>query len=168
MSVSKNLLLLAVTASAIWDFRNLKIPNELLIATILTGTAFCFFNDKSFVYSLISYAGRAALIVLILEPFSRMRLIGAGDAKLFSVMCAYLGIKQFARCFIWIIFFAGFISMIKLVKSGELIKKVFGAGRFAVTSVSLKKIFSYDYDRKSIIPLSVCTLAGYLIFLLTS
>lgn len=168
MNISKVILLLAVTASAMWDFVYLKIPNKLLIITALAGTATCFFESNSLVFSLISYVGRAAFIILILEPFSRMRMIGAGDVKLFSVMCAYLGIRQFVRCFIWTVFFAGIVSVVKLIKNRNIVGKVKDALGFISASFKLKKSFKYESERKSMIPLSVCTLLGYLTFLISS
>lgn len=168
MNTFKAMLLLAVTASAMWDFYFLKIPNKLLLVTAIAGTATCIFDTNGFVFSLISYVGRAALIILILQPLSKMRMIGAGDVKLFSVMCAYLGIRQFARCFIWIVFFAGIVSVVKLIQNRDTVKKLKSVSIFAIKSYGLKKFFRYEYERKSVIPLSVCTLCGYIGFLFIS
>ena len=165
MNTQRCILLLAVTASATWDFFFLKIPNKLLLVTAIAGTAFCLLNSSS-VTSLISYVGRAALIILILEPLSKMRMIGAGDVKLFSVMCAYLGIKRFVSCFILTLLFAGAVSIFKLVRSGRMLKQIFNVGKFIVGTTGLRKTFSYEYDRELIIPLSVCTLCGYVTFLI--
>jgi prepilin peptidase CpaA len=82
-------MLLVAGVAAIFDLRTGKIPNQLLVASLLFGLAFTFIN-KGADGLLMSLAGFSLGFLLIL-PGYLLRFTGAGDLKLLATLGIYGG-----------------------------------------------------------------------------
>ncbi len=75
----------------LFDARNYKVPNELIILGYVAGL---FLNIQTSLWSgLLLFIYKALIPILILWLLYQVRAIGAGDIKLFSVMSTLVGLK---------------------------------------------------------------------------
>lgn len=153
---SEMILLLVLSIAAVWDFCLYVVPNELVVASLIVGFA---------LNPCIDFLIRAMLIVLLLMPLRNIKLIGAGDVKLIAVMCAYLGIKEFAHCVPSLAVTAGIICIIMLVKDGRVLGRYKEALGYVKTVTRVKKVYCYEQKEKLVMPLSVALLGGYILYL---
>ncbi|MCR4740508.1 MAG: prepilin peptidase [Lachnospiraceae bacterium] len=97
------LLCICLTA-AVMDLITLKIKNSLIVAGIVSGFGFSF--SEGGVHSLsLSLLGACIPVMLFFIPFM-LRLFGAGDVKLFSMIGVFTGPKDIF-CIILYSFLAG-------------------------------------------------------------
>lgn len=82
-------LLLAVCVS---DVRTRRIPNRLVATLAIAGVAFSVATFGAGAGMVHAFAGLGLGLVIWL-PFHVVRLIGAGDVKLFSAASAWLGMR---------------------------------------------------------------------------
>lgn len=81
---------LLLLAGCITDLRIRKIPNELVIAILVTGWLFALSSSHAVQSLGMSVAG-TAIGFAIWIPFYLMGVIGAGDVKFFAAAGAWLG-----------------------------------------------------------------------------
>ena len=75
----------------LFDARDYKIPNELIILGYAAGL---FLNIQTFqLIGVVLFIVKATLPVLILYLLYRMKGLGSGDIKLFSVMSTLVGFE---------------------------------------------------------------------------
>ncbi|MBQ0025775.1 MAG: prepilin peptidase [Lachnospiraceae bacterium] len=113
MTPKEWVLLTALVLSSIWDISLYIIPNELLAAAFIIG--FTLNPAPGFIL-------RAVMIIAIGRPFAKKKFLGGGDVKLYAIICAYLGIREFITVFILSVFAAGIPALIILIrkKSGKI------------------------------------------------
>ena len=126
--------------AAVTDILWRRIPNIWLGSWFLTGllltglgTASCFqtVSAAEFLFrhpwswqAEVEYLGRAAAVYLFLLPAWRLRMVGAGDIKLCSVMAAFLGLDSFVRCMIWSLLFGSILSFFYMILTKSLRKRI--------------------------------------------
>lgn len=76
-----------------------KIYNLIILIGLVSGSLFSIFGGEP----AVSLYALGVLTPLVLFPFYCMRLIGAGDVKLFMVVGGYMGLTKFIRGTAWIL-----------------------------------------------------------------
>lgn len=100
--------------AAYYDIRKRKIPNRLIMAGWLFGVIFCFRQGGC--YQLLSGFGIAAAVLAAGFPLFCMRMIGAGDIKLFSVIGFMQEWHDLGRIFMVFLMLAGAAALWKLIR----------------------------------------------------
>lgn len=150
-------------AAAVCDWHSCRIPNPLLLAGLAGGLVW----DLSWMYVV-----RALLILAALYPLYRLRMIGAGDIKLYSVLAGLLGFPDWVNVFFLSLFFAGLWSLYRMLK-GNLIRERFWRLRAYITELLMTRRFQIYYVRgkesdEVIIPLAVPVFIAVAVVLLYS
>jgi prepilin peptidase CpaA len=112
--VTKVLLLLLVVPAAVFDYRERRIPNWLVLAGILLGTAmnaFLTYDLPSATIGLLFSLEGFGLAFAVYFPLYLLRGMGAGDVKLMAAVGAIVGWVLW----LWIFFFTALLGGIAAV-----------------------------------------------------
>lgn len=90
------MLYILLTVAAIGDFKNYRISNRLVLTGL--GCAFLFRLVGGKVASIIWFLPDIVFPVVILYFLYLSGILGAGDIKLFSVVCAFTNLRFTALC----------------------------------------------------------------------
>lgn len=156
-------ILLFAGAAALFDLRTSKIPNVLL----LFGVAGGFLWSRHPIYLI-----RLALPLLLLYPLYYLRMIGAGDVKLFAVYGGLLEFQDWKAMFFLSFFFAALWSVHRIWSKGlvhERLQKIksYAAGMLAAGRLSPYFVRGTDPDH-AVIPLAVSMFLAVVIIELLS
>lgn len=94
--ISHLMLYILLTVAAIGDFKNYRISNRLILTGL--GCAFLFRLVGGKVASIIWFLPDIVFPVVILYFLYLSGILGAGDIKLFSVVCAFTNLRFTALC----------------------------------------------------------------------
>ena len=94
--ISHLMLYILLTVAAIGDFKNYRISNRLILTGL--GCAFLFRLVGGKVASIVWFLPDIVFPVVILYFLYLSGILGAGDIKLFSVVCAFTNLKFTALC----------------------------------------------------------------------
>jgi prepilin peptidase CpaA len=107
--VTKVLLLLLVLPAAVFDYRQRRIPNWLVLAGLLAGTAmntFLTYDNPSATTGLLYSLEGLGLAFIVYFPLYLLRGMGAGDVKLMAAVGAIVG----PVLWLWIFFFTAVLG----------------------------------------------------------
>lgn len=112
------ILILVLLFSIISDLKEAKIRNVLVLPTVLSGivinySAYSLQGLKSSVLGIV-------LPIILLGIFFYLRLIGAGDIKLFCAIGALLGWNFVVNTMIYSLILAGIFAFINLARAEKL------------------------------------------------
>lgn len=166
--------------AAVTDFFWKRIPNFWLGSWFLTGlllaglgkgsiseaasaTEFLFRHPWSW-QAEICYLGRAASVYLLLAPAWRLRMIGAGDVKLCSVMAAFLGFEAFCRTMLCSLALGGILSLTYMIVTKSFQRRFGAFLAWFRRCISCERWIPYrkERDMDGTIPFAPVVLAGYL------
>lgn len=156
-----------LAGAAAWDFWTHRIPNWWL-GFWLVQILFPFFKTGG--AELFQFLGNALLAAVITSILFYFRFIGAGDCKLMSLMCGYLGISRGVQ-----VIGTGFIigavwSLGKLFiyqQTGQRLSYLSAWFRQSIQEQKRIPYFQEERDGKqAVIPLAVCFLAGFFLKIL--
>ena len=114
LPVIKVLVLLLVVPAAVFDYRQRRIPNWLVLAGVLAGmaiNAFLTYDNPSATTGLLYSLGGLGIALLVYLPLYLLRGMGAGDVKLMAAIGAIVG----PAIWLWILFFTAVLGGITAV-----------------------------------------------------
>jgi prepilin peptidase CpaA len=103
-------------AACVSDLRTRLIPNRLVLATIAAGVVFAMVTNPGI--NGLSRAG-AGLVTgfLVWFPFYLLRMLGAGDVKLFAASATFLGARGALEGALYTALFGGALALVYMVFS---------------------------------------------------
>jgi prepilin peptidase CpaA len=159
------LILLAPMATFImyYDVRYRRIPNVLVLATLIGGLAI---NT-----SLAGFGGTISSLEGFALAFIPMFLIhlfgamGAGDVKLFGAVGAVLGVAMVPMTFIIVVMLGAALAVYSMLRSGTVFSTLHGVLRIVVGILPGWEMprFAIPADRKHTIPYGVAIMLGSLL-----
>jgi prepilin peptidase CpaA len=108
------LLLISCLIAAIWDVRFRRIPNWLVLASLILGFALNMFLYPVLSGLLISAKG-LGLAMLIYFPLYLIRAMGAGDVKLMAVIGSIAGAADWIGIFFCTAIIGGLAALLLLL-----------------------------------------------------
>lgn len=118
MMVNYIVLICLITLSVVSDIKDSKIRNIYVLPSVLLGVII-----NTYIYEFqglkSSFFGIAVPIVLLFIMFY-LKLIGAGDIKLFSAIGALMGYKFILYAMAYSFIFAGILSLICLLQNKNM------------------------------------------------
>lgn len=96
-----------------------------------------------------------------------MRVLGAGDIKLFSVISSFTGLKGLAEIIVYSFLAGAVFSLIVLVHNRNLSVRLNYVFNYVKTALVTKSIPKYDYKsdgKQNVIPFSAVIFAGFLVY----
>jgi prepilin peptidase CpaA len=117
--IAGSVVLAALLAAAcVSDLRTRLIPNRIVLGTIAAGALFAMVTNP--VMSGLTHAGTGLLTGLaVWFPFYLLRMMGAGDVKLFAASATFLGARGAVEGALYTALFGGVLALFYLlVNSG--------------------------------------------------
>jgi prepilin peptidase CpaA len=159
------LILLAPLAVFViyYDVRYRRIPNVLVLATLLAGisvnTAFGGFHGT--LTSLEGF-GLAFFPMLLMHIFGAL---GAGDVKLFGAVGAVLGVSLVPLTFVVVVMLGALLAFYTMLRAGTVLTTLHGVLRIFVGLLPGWEMprFTMAPDRRHTIPYGVAIVIGSLI-----
>ncbi|MCI8465429.1 MAG: hypothetical protein HFI63_06185 [Lachnospiraceae bacterium] len=133
------------------------------VVSLAADSTVCFPEDWQ---SAVSYLGRAAAVSLILIPAWRLRMTGAGDVKLCSIMAAFMGLGAFIRCICYSLFFGSILSVFYMIRTQSFRRRMGGFLAWFGQCISCNRWVPYrkEQNMEGTIPFAPVLLAGYLLW----
>lgn len=116
MNLQDVTLVLLTTGAALADLRCGRVPNGIVAAGFVCGTAGSLFLRGPYGL-LFSFAG-AAFPLLLLAPLYYFHMIGAGDVKLLAMAGVFSGPAASFRILLYTFLIGGIVSLILLIRRG--------------------------------------------------
>lgn len=98
-----------------------------------------------------------------------MRVLGAGDIKLFSVISGFTGFWELTEIIFYSFFAGAVFSSIVFIRNHNLSARLIYVSDYIRKSLIAKSILRYDHEsdgKQNVIPFSAAIFAGYFIYLL--
>lgn len=99
------LLFYLLIFAAVQDIRSGKISNRLIAIGLMMGLLFQIMEHK--VCGVYYFLWNVSVPVILLYLLFQMRVLGAGDIKLFSMIGSLLTFQELCRCMFYAFFIAG-------------------------------------------------------------
>ncbi len=128
-------------AAVVMDFREMRISNRLIASGLYWGLAFRIMGEGC--AGIVHFLVNISIPVIFLFLFFQLRALGAGDIKLFSVVGAFVTIRQLEYVIVSAFLAACAIGIVKMVQE--------------------KGIFGFFGRKKTFLHFSASILIGYLI-----
>ena len=159
------LILLAPLAIFViyYDVRYRRIPNVLVLATLLAGISVN--TSFSGVHGMLSSFEGFALAffpMLLMHIFGAM---GAGDVKLFGAVGAVLGVSLVPLAFVVVVMLGAVLAIYTMLRAGTVLSTLHGVLRIFVGILPGWEMprFAMSPDRRHTIPYGVAIMLGSLI-----
>ncbi len=159
------LILLAPLAIFViyYDVRYRRIPNVLVLATLLAGISInTGFSGVQGMISSLEGFGLAFFPMLLMHIFGAM---GAGDVKLFGAVGAVLGVSQVPLAFVVVVMLGAVLAVYTMLRAGTVLSTLHGVLRIFIGILPGWEMprFKIAPDRKHTIPYGVAIMLGSLI-----
>lgn len=107
---------ISLLSAACWsDIVSRRVPNELVLLLAVGGMVYSI-SGGAWVHGLLSGLGGLVLGLLIWLPSWLMRLLGAGDVKLFAAAGAWLGPWGTLEAAVWAGLIGGLLSVVYMIR----------------------------------------------------
>lgn len=159
------LLLLVPLAVAViyYDVRYRRIPNSLVLATLLAGLAIntAFVGMQGAISSALGFG-------LAFAPMFLMHIIGtmgAGDVKLFGAVGAVLGVGLVPQTFVVVVMLGAALAVYSMIRAGTVFSTLHGVLRIFVGLMPGWEMprFEKPMERRHTIPYGVAIMLGSVI-----
>ena len=103
------------------DLRTRKIPNKLVLVIAVLGIVYSIVA-KSWAAGAVQAFGGIATGLAIWFPFYAVRMLGAGDVKLFAAAASWLGARTAVEAALWTALFGGAIALcVMMINTGVVL-----------------------------------------------
>lgn len=148
------------------DVRTGKISNRLIVSGLFMG----------YVRNLIEYGWNGSLYfliqislpVLVFYLLFLMHALGAGDIKLFSVICSCIGLEGLVKVVVCSFLAGAVFSALMIIHNKNLYSRITYFSDYVKTALLTKSISKYNYDsdgKQNYIHFSIPVLIGYFMYL---
>lgn len=164
--ILKTIILVIITViSAYTDLKENKIRNKYLLPALVLGLVIAFIDNR-FNGLIDSLKGVAIPFAILFIPYL-LKLIGAGDVKLYCVIGAIMGYKFLVNNLFYTILTAGVFAVILLVFSKKTIQTIRKIILYIITTITFKSFEEYKpMENMKKIPLAVPIFIGTIIQLI--
>jgi prepilin peptidase CpaA len=167
MALKIAILFLLVLLAVYNDIKSFKIKNLITYPAVVLGIFVntYLYGSKGFKDAIIG----ALIPLIVLFIFFALRMLGAGDIKLFSAIGAVMGWRFSVFCIAYSFVFGGFISLIILLFRKNAKQRFIHLFNYLKTTFLLMKIEKYqDFcnDKNGLFRFSYAVLGGTLMALI--
>lgn len=124
------------------DFKTYRIPNELILSGLVISFIFQFFRGS--ILSILYCLGILLIVCIVFLPIYYIHAIGAGDIKLFAMICCFLGIRQGIQIIVVSFLIGGVFSIIKLFRHHIFCLQLQSLAAYFTQIYYLKKMVPYE------------------------
>ena len=166
LEVSKLVLLLLVMLAVVLDFLCYRISNRLIAAGMVLALVLGYAQGG--VQQMLFVLRNMSFPVIALYLFYRMRAIGAGDVKLFSMIGGFLNFRQIVWCVVLSFVLGAVISLGKMLIDGTLYNGLLEGGSYiwGLMGGKWQEYRPTGYTKDHVIHFSLAILLGMLAVLI--
>jgi prepilin peptidase CpaA len=149
-----------------WDVRYRRIPNKLVLVTLIGGIAVnTVSHGLTGLLASLGGLGLAFGLMFFLHAFGTM---GAGDVKLFAAIGSVLGISLVIPTLLVVAVTGGVFAILKMIHAKRVTSTMFGVLQFFIGLLPGQRIprFEIPSDRSYTLPYALPICCGSLIALL--
>ncbi len=152
-------ILFVVMPIGLWDFAYYKVPNVWILLGLGMG---CYQNYLTGGFKGVGMGLSVGFLPILFGfIFSRLRMIGAGDLKFFSVIGCYYGLSFMGRVALYTLFLGGLAGLIRECKNRTLLLRFRNLYDYAKETIRSGRIKTYETG--GYIPLGTCMAAATLL-----
>lgn len=135
-------MIIILVIASILDMRYYKVSNKLILIGLSIGCLMSLHSDgvRGMLYSLV---GILLPVVLLFILFC-IKVIGAGDIKLLSVVGSMYGAKFVLQCTVMAFLVGGIISLIRIIVQGNLLSRLRHAIAYVEVLMLKKQAIPYE------------------------
>lgn len=119
-----------VICATVQDFAYMKIRNRLILCGLFSALLFHVLGNG--VSGLVQVLLNIFFPVVVLYLLYLMRVLGAGDIKLFSVIGGFINFKELVWCIVSAFLIGALFSVCKMLNSKTLIPKLYRSGNYLI------------------------------------
>ncbi len=152
--------------AAVGDMRTGRIRNRLILTGLGIGLFYQIWEEGLF--GIIIFLVQVTIPVIILFLLFLMRVLGAGDIKLFSIIYGICGLQEGMTCIAIAFVIGAAFSVVRMIRQKNLNVRLIGFGIYIRTVFTERSLFPYPYgarEKENTICFSVAILLGYLVSL---
>lgn len=148
---------------ALFDLAASKIDNWWTLGNLAFGLILALLRGGA--AGLLSALAGAALPLLLLWGLYRLRMLGAGDIKLFMALGTSLGTRGILRCIGAAFLLGAIYSFVSLLLTGALFRRLRALAAYARECLTWRKLLPYreDEGREGTFPFAVAILGAVLL-----
>lgn len=148
VTIAAEFLVIAILViAAAYDIEFMKIPNWLILLGLMAGSQYLFLCEGGI--GLVHFIVKAILPVFILYVLFLMKVLGAGDIKLFSIIAVFLSGRAVLTIVLLSFFYGALISFILMLSSKELLPRLNNFRFYVINSGIERRITEYHtFDSK--------------------
>lgn len=159
MVVGSVVLAALLTVACVSDLRTRLIPNPLVLLIIATGVAFAVVTNPGI--SGLTHAGAGLLTgFAVWFPFYLLRMMGAGDVKLFAAAATFLGARGAIEGALYTALFGGALALVYMIFSSGWTWTFVRLGHSAQQPALLRNALS---EKRRRMPYALAIAAGVLV-----
>ena len=144
--VGSVVLVVLLTIACVSDLRTRLIPNRLVLVTIAAGFAFALVANSAI--GGLSHAGAGLLTgFAVWFPFYLLRMLGAGDVKLYAAAATFLGARGAIEGALYTALFGGVLALVYMVISSGWMSTVIRLGHATQHPAMLRNAPSANHRR---------------------
>ncbi len=146
------------------DLRSYQISNRLIVSGIFIG---CFFQIQEWGWKGVGvFLINVSLPVILFYLLFLIRVLGAGDIKLFSMIGSIWGLQVLCTTIILSFFVAAILSLCKTLYHHNLISRLRVFGEYMNNTLASRQLQRYpqeSQEKQHVIHFSIAILIGYAI-----
>lgn len=146
------------------DIRSYRIPNGLIVVGLILGMIHSFYSNKW--NGLFESVTGILLPVILLLILHQLRMLGAGDIKLFAVIGGWIG-HSVGNVMVYSFIAGGILAAIQMLYHHNLVSRMKWFWNYVQSCLQTRQIIPYEsgFDKgntKNTIHFSIAILAGYI------
>lgn len=143
-----NIILICILCMAVFfDFRYRKIPNQLIVIGILFSITQWILHEP--IRQITNQLPLMIIPIICFYPIFKIGAMGAGDIKLYCLLCFYLSLEQFLNVFFMSFFISAIFSLVKMLYLGNIFNRFCYLMTYLSTCISNKKVIPYYQNNKN-------------------
>ncbi len=161
MHIKEFFLLLYLFTAVLEDFRCRKVPNWWILFGFSIGLVSLLEEKNPYYY----YITGCLLPFFLLMVLYIIRILGAGDIKLFMVVGLFLGRKEILYVIGWSFLFGGIYALMKLFREKSFRQRFIYLFSYLKRITANGKVEAYitgDWKEETVLHFSLCILLGCL------
>lgn len=159
-------MLVLLLAAAAGDYIQGRVSNRLILAGLGAGIICRVWEDGW--SGVLVFVFHAAIPIIIFFILFLMRVLGAGDIKLFSIISCLSSWREWAICVAAAFAIGAASAAVRMIRRGNLGARLMCFASYVQTLLTERRITAYPYGAKEgdhTIRFSIAILMGYLVSL---
>lgn len=152
------LLYIFLSLAVIQDITCLKVSNRLILTGFIS--SFLFHLVGAGVEEILGFFVNITLPVIFLYLLYLLRILGAGDIKLFSLVGSFINLKELVLCIICSFVWGALLSIIKMLYEGNFLERI-QCGMVYIFQLAQGNFEEYEKrDVENLVPFTIAIFLG--------